>query len=115
MAERAHLLWNNKHIRDFIIPNRQIILPIVIPALELNTKNHWNRSVLNLTLNLKKMLYEMDSELVAPCQGTSEENSTKPSNDSSNNEMHVLELPESDANSQSIIVKSTALVEPLSC
>lgn len=109
MAERAHLLWNNKHIRDFIIPNRQTILPIVIPALELNTNNHWNRSVLNLTLNLKKTLCEMDTELEseAPYQDTTEKNSTKSSND-------ATELPESDAlNSQSVTFK--ALVEPLSC
>lgn len=77
MAERAHLLWNNEHILNLITQNRQVIVPLVFPSLERNTQNHWNQAVLNLTQNLKKVLCEMDEELVLACQRKiEEENST---------------------------------------
>ncbi|XP_024023053.1 serine/threonine protein phosphatase 2A 57 kDa regulatory subunit B' kappa isoform-like [Morus notabilis] len=68
VAERAHLMWNNESILNLITQNRQVILPLVIPALERNTQNHWNQAVLNLTLNVKKVFCEMDEELVLACQ-----------------------------------------------
>lgn len=73
VAERAHLLWNNEHILNLITHNRQVIVPLVFPALERNAKNHWNHAVLNLTQNLKKMLSEMDEDLVLACQRKLEE------------------------------------------
>ncbi|CAM8960290.1 unnamed protein product [Rhodiola kirilowii] len=116
VAERAHLLWNNKHIRDFVMPNRHVLLPIVIPALELNTNSHWNRAVLNLTLNLKKMLCEMDTDLVATCQGNnSMEDSTESSVEVSEEQIPTHEFSIPDANSRPSIVKSTALVELVAC
>lgn len=48
-------------------------MPLVFPALERNAKNHWNHAVLNLTQNLKKMLSEMDEDLVLACQRKLEE------------------------------------------
>ncbi|PON49104.1 Protein phosphatase [Trema orientale] len=73
VAERAHLLWNNESVLNLITQNRQVILPLVIPALERNTLNHWNQAVLNLTLNVKKIFNEIDEELVLACQCDLEE------------------------------------------
>ncbi|XP_075522535.1 serine/threonine protein phosphatase 2A 57 kDa regulatory subunit B' kappa isoform-like [Primulina tabacum] len=67
VAERALFLWNNDGIINLITHNRHIILPIIFPALESNAKNHWNHAVLNLTLNVKKMLVDMDDALVLSC------------------------------------------------
>jgi len=60
-------MWNNDHIVSLVAQNRQMIVPIVTPALEENIQNHWNVSVLNLTANVKKMLSEMDEELFSTC------------------------------------------------
>ncbi|ESR64290.1 hypothetical protein CICLE_v10007952mg [Citrus x clementina] len=77
VAERAHLLWNNEHILNLVTHNRQVIIPLVFPALERNTQNHWNQAVLNLTQNVRKILCEMDEELVQACKRKlEEENST---------------------------------------
>jgi serine/threonine-protein phosphatase 2A regulatory subunit B' len=67
VAERALFMWNNDHIMSLVAQNSQVIVPLVIPALECNSQNHWNQSVLNLTVNLKKMLSEMDEELFSTC------------------------------------------------
>ncbi|KAI4337374.1 hypothetical protein L6164_015799 [Bauhinia variegata] len=67
VAERALFLWNNDHIVNLIAHNRQVILPIIFPALEKNSQNHWNQAVLNLTLNVKKMFMEMDEKLFLSC------------------------------------------------
>jgi serine/threonine-protein phosphatase 2A regulatory subunit B' len=61
-------LWNNEHLFDMISQNRQVILPIIYPALERNTRWHWNQSVLNVTLNVKKMFLDMDERLLLACQ-----------------------------------------------
>ncbi|KAI4316265.1 hypothetical protein L6164_024262 [Bauhinia variegata] len=67
VAERALFLWNNDHIVNLIAHNRQVILPIIFPALEKNSQSHWNQAVLNLTLNVKKMFMEMDEKLFLSC------------------------------------------------
>ncbi|GAB2223061.1 hypothetical protein Droror1_Dr00017197 [Drosera rotundifolia] len=68
VAERALFLWNNDQILNLIRHNRQMILPIIFPALERNAEGHWNQSVLNLTLNITKLLHEMDDDLFQACQ-----------------------------------------------
>ncbi|KAJ8643938.1 hypothetical protein MRB53_005686 [Persea americana] len=68
VAERALYLWNNDHIVSLMVQNRHVILPLIFPALEKNTKSHWNQAVLNLTLNVRKMFSEMDEELFEACQ-----------------------------------------------
>ncbi|KAI6696705.1 hypothetical protein NL676_016824 [Syzygium grande] len=73
VAERAHLLWNNEHVLHLVTQNGQVILPLVFSSLEQNIQNHWNQAVLNLTRNLKKILTEMDEELVSACQRKLEE------------------------------------------
>lgn len=67
VAERSLFLWNNERIVNLITHNRQVILPIVFPALEVNAQNHWNHAVLNLTLNVRKMLTDMDDALISAC------------------------------------------------
>lgn len=61
-------MWNNDHIVSLMVQNRHVILPLIFPALEKNTKSHWNQAVLNLTLNVRKMFSEMDEELFEACQ-----------------------------------------------
>ncbi|KAK7347444.1 hypothetical protein VNO80_21974 [Phaseolus coccineus] len=73
VAERAHLLWNNEHILNLITQNRQVILPLVFSAIVHNAQSHWNQAVLNLTQNIRKMLSQMDEELVVACQRRTEE------------------------------------------
>jgi serine/threonine-protein phosphatase 2A regulatory subunit B' len=53
-----------------ISQNRQVILPLIFPALERNAKWHWNRSVLNVTMNVRKMFFEMDENLLLACESS---------------------------------------------
>lgn len=66
-------MWNNDHITNLVAQNRQVIIPLIFPALERNSQNHWNQAVLNVTLNVKKILTEMDEELILACQTKFEE------------------------------------------
>lgn len=67
VAERALFMWNNDRILHLIIHNREVILPIIFPALEGNAESHWNHGVLSLTLNVRKLLVEIDDGLVLAC------------------------------------------------
>ncbi|KAF5741417.1 Phosphatase 2A regulatory B subunit family protein GAMMA [Tripterygium wilfordii] len=67
VAERALFLWNNDHIRNLITQNRKVILPIVFPALERNTRSHWNQAVQSLTLNVRKIFLDADQALFDEC------------------------------------------------
>lgn len=60
-------MWNNDRIIHLIIHNRDVILPIIFPALEGNAESHWNHGVLSLTLNVRKLLVEIDDGLVLAC------------------------------------------------
>ncbi|KAI4366909.1 hypothetical protein MLD38_022711 [Melastoma candidum] len=67
VAERALFLWNNDRIVELIKQNRGIILPIVFPALEKNTKSHWNQVVQSLTQNVRKIFWDVDRALFEEC------------------------------------------------
>ncbi|CAN8258519.1 unnamed protein product [Cochlearia groenlandica] len=67
VAERALFLWNNDHIRNLITQNIKAIMPIVFPALERNTRGHWNQAVQSLTLNVRKVLLDIDQALFDEC------------------------------------------------
>ncbi|KAJ0236625.1 Serine/threonine protein phosphatase 2A 59 kDa regulatory subunit B' gamma isoform [Hirschfeldia incana] len=67
VAERALFLWNNDHIRNLISQNHKVIMPIVFPAIERNTRGHWNQAVQSLTLNVRKVLAETDQVLFDEC------------------------------------------------
>lgn len=60
-------LWNNEHIENLIKQNRKVILPIILPALEKNTRNHWNQAVQSLTLNIRKIFSDLDPDLFQEC------------------------------------------------
>ncbi|KAK6919319.1 Protein phosphatase 2A, regulatory B subunit, B56 [Dillenia turbinata] len=77
VAERALFLWNNDHIKNLIIQNRKVILPIIFPALERNTRSHWNHAVQSLTLNVKKIFSDADQSLVDECLVQFQENEAK--------------------------------------
>ena len=67
MAERALFLWNNGHVENLIKQNRSIILPIIFPALEKNARNHWNQAVHSVTLNVRKIFFDLDPEMYKEC------------------------------------------------
>ncbi|KAL5997344.1 hypothetical protein ACLOJK_008274 [Asimina triloba] len=77
VAERALFLWNNDHIESLIKQNRKVILPIIFPALERNTRNHWNQAVQSLTLNVRKIFSDLDPELFKECLLKFQEDETK--------------------------------------
>ncbi|KAJ1432193.1 Protein phosphatase 2A, regulatory B subunit, B56 [Sesbania bispinosa] len=67
VAERALFLWNNDHIRNLILQNCKVILPIIFPALEKNIRGHWNQAVQSLTLNVRKIFSDADQALYDEC------------------------------------------------
>ncbi|KAK4363224.1 hypothetical protein RND71_018465 [Anisodus tanguticus] len=67
VAERALFLWNNDHIINLIIQNRKVILHIIFPLLEKNTRGHWNQAVQSLTLNVRKIFSDADQALFDEC------------------------------------------------
>ncbi|KAJ3704282.1 hypothetical protein LUZ61_007987 [Rhynchospora tenuis] len=68
VAERTLFMFNNDHIISLVAQNRQAIIPLLLPSLERNARDHWNQAVLNLTINVRKMLSEMDEELFSECE-----------------------------------------------
>ncbi|XP_076896370.1 serine/threonine protein phosphatase 2A 59 kDa regulatory subunit B' gamma isoform-like [Bidens hawaiensis] len=77
VAERALFLWNNDHIRNLIIQNRKVILPIILPALEKNTHGHWNQAVQSLTLNVRKIFSDADQSFFDECLNKHQEDELK--------------------------------------
>ncbi|XP_078441106.1 serine/threonine protein phosphatase 2A 59 kDa regulatory subunit B' gamma isoform-like [Wolffia australiana] len=67
VAERALFFWNNEPIEKMIKENRRVILPIIFPALERNTRYHWNAAVQSLAMNVRRMFAELDPELFEEC------------------------------------------------
>lgn len=112
VAERALFLWNNDHIVNLIAHNRQVILPIILPALERNIQGHWNHAVLNLSLNVKKMLMEMDDVLFMSCHAHFKEQEAKLSL-AAEKRKQAWERLENAASLQPIIGNTAVLVAPL--
>lgn len=77
VAERALFLWNNDHIENLIKQNRKVLLPIIFSALEKNARNHWNQAVHSLTLNVRKIFYDLDPELFNECLAEFKEDESK--------------------------------------
>eukprot|EP00249_Psilotum_nudum_P022909 c28688_g1_i1 orf=448-2013(-) len=77
VAERALFLWNNDSIVSLVAQNRHVILPLIVSALEKNAKSHWNQAVHGLTLNVRKMLLEMDQDLYHTCRQNFQEEEAK--------------------------------------
>lgn len=116
VAERAHFLWNNDNVLNLVMHNRHVIMPIIISALERNSQNHWNKAVLNLTQNVRKVFSEMDEELVLDCQGKLEEENSK-SNVAAERRRLTWERLESVANYEPVTIPSNiqGLVKPSTC
>lgn len=45
VAERALYFWNNDCIMALVSENIETILPIMLPCLHKNSKNHWNKTI----------------------------------------------------------------------
>mmetsp|Transcript_25030 Transcript_25030/g.48963 ORF Transcript_25030/g.48963 Transcript_25030/m.48963 type:complete len:475 (-) Transcript_25030:212-1636(-) len=73
IAERALFVWNNEYISSLIADYRRDVLPIIFPALHVNSQSHWNPTVSTLTLNVLKIFMDLDSELVEQCSKAHEE------------------------------------------
>ncbi|XP_036232938.1 uncharacterized protein wrd isoform X2 [Bactrocera oleae] len=67
VAERALYYWNNEYIMSLIADNSQIILPIMFPALNRNSKTHWNKTIHGLIYNALKLFMEMNQRLFDEC------------------------------------------------
>ncbi|KAL7122169.1 hypothetical protein ACP275_01G028800 [Erythranthe tilingii] len=109
VAERALFLWNNEQVLNLVAQNRQVILPIVFPSLETNAQSHWNQAVLNLTLNVKKMLSEMDEALFSECVSNYEAEQ-KGKNLAVEKRREIWERLESDASVQPMARNTAVLV-----
>ncbi|XP_050212320.1 serine/threonine protein phosphatase 2A 57 kDa regulatory subunit B' kappa isoform-like [Mercurialis annua] len=114
VAERAHLLLSNERILNHIAHHRNVVVPLVISALDWNTQNHWNQTVLNLTHNIRKMFCEMDEKLVQACRCKLEEEISMLSVKA---EMRRLtwERLENAAGFQSAATNLLASVKPVTC
>ncbi|KAI3457354.1 hypothetical protein Pfo_014017 [Paulownia fortunei] len=77
VAERALFLWNNDHIRNLIILNQKVLLPIILPSLEKNARGHWNQAVQSLTLNVRKIFSDADQSLFDECLAKFQEDEIK--------------------------------------
>ncbi|KAG0492151.1 hypothetical protein HPP92_005264 [Vanilla planifolia] len=114
VSERALFLWNNDHIMGMVAQNRHVVLPLVIPALERNTRNHWNQAVQNLTLNVKKMLSEIDEGLVSACKRKFEEEEEKRPATDEKRRMIWEQLEKTASAFQPVTGKTAVLVTPIS-
>ncbi|CAJ1973766.1 unnamed protein product [Sphenostylis stenocarpa] len=112
VAERALFLWNNDHIVNLIAHNRQVILPIIFPALEKNSQGHWSQAVLNLTHNVKKMFAEMDEKLYLACHSQYKEEETI-LNTAAEKRKEAWKQLEHAASLQPVIGNTAVLVSPI--
>ncbi|XP_032578012.1 serine/threonine-protein phosphatase 2A 56 kDa regulatory subunit gamma isoform isoform X4 [Drosophila sechellia] len=67
VAERALYYWNNEYIMSLISDNSALILPIMFPALNRNSKTHWNKTIHGLIYNALKLFMEMNQRLFDEC------------------------------------------------
>ena len=67
VAERALYVWNNEHFVRMASQCMEDVLPSLVDAVEKNIRWHWNKSVQNLTVSVKKMLEEMEPGLYSKC------------------------------------------------
>jgi serine/threonine-protein phosphatase 2A regulatory subunit B' len=68
VAERTLLIWNNEYFIDLVSQYRKDIFPMLIESLEGNAAEHWNSAVHQLTLNVMKLLQDMDDNLYEYCR-----------------------------------------------
>ncbi|KAE8654491.1 hypothetical protein F3Y22_tig00117048pilonHSYRG00421 [Hibiscus syriacus] len=112
VGERALFFWNNDQIVNLILHNRHVIFPILLPALEKNTQNHWNHAVLSLILNVRKIFMVMDEQLFMSCLAHFKEQEGKLSI-LAKKRKEAWERLESAASHQPITGNTAVLVTPL--
>ncbi|KAM1013610.1 hypothetical protein FF1_043522 [Malus domestica] len=112
VAERVLFFWNNDNIVTLIAHNRQVILPIILPALERNSHNHWNQAVLNLSLNVRKMFVEMDEQLFLSSHAHFMEEEAKQSS-AAKKRKEAWERLENAASLQPVTGNTAVLVTPI--
>jgi serine/threonine-protein phosphatase 2A regulatory subunit B' len=79
VGERSLFLWNNEYILQLVHHNKELIIPLIVGALEENAKQHWNPAVHSLSLNVRKMFQDMDPKLYEKCRVNYEEEAKKKS------------------------------------
>ncbi|GJZ05496.1 serine/threonine protein phosphatase 2A 59 kDa regulatory subunit B' gamma isoform-like protein [Tanacetum coccineum] len=112
VAERALFLWNNDHIRNLIIQNRSVILPLIFPALEKNTRGHWNQAVQSLTLNVRKIFSDADQSLFDECLTKYQEDELKEKENNKKRESTWIRLEDiaaSKSNEHDLVSKFASL------
>ena len=67
VAERALYLWSNEYIGTLICDFREVLFPIVFEAMYVNSSDHWNPTVLNLSQNVLQMYIDSDAALYDRC------------------------------------------------
>lgn len=60
-------MWNNERFVNLVSVNMGDMLPMVIGAIEKNINEHWNLSIQEQTMCVKKMLESMDPEMFKKC------------------------------------------------
>jgi len=63
VAERALFFWNNDLIGTLTSDHKQVIFPLIVPTLHNIKQIHWNTTVHSLSLNVTRMLIEIDTDL----------------------------------------------------
>ncbi|KAH0453123.1 hypothetical protein IEQ34_017447 [Dendrobium chrysotoxum] len=114
VAERALFLWNNDHIMGLVSQNRHVLAPLIIPSLERNARSHWNQAVQNITFNVKKMLLEMDEELVLACKRKFEEEEGKKPAVEEKRRMTWEQLEKAASSFHPVTGRTAVLVTPFS-
>lgn len=65
VAERSLMLWNNDKLSNFILANRETVLPIVIPVL--HNFVHWNTTITSLALAVQRLFMDADPVFYQKC------------------------------------------------
>jgi len=79
VGERSLFLWNNEYVLQLVHHNKELIIPLIVGALEENAKQHWNPAVHSLSLNVRKMFQDMDPKLYEKCRANYEQEAKKKS------------------------------------
>lgn len=98
------LLWNNDKFVSLVEVNRQVILPMIFPALEHNIRCHWNQVVLNLTFGVRNIFMQMDIPLFNACQARYEQEN-----------LSLTIKNKTEENSAAVMKEKVVLKNPLLC
>lgn len=77
VAERALYIWNNERFIDLVSRHKEQIVPAVVSGVEKNLRDHWNKSIQEQSLYVKKILEELDPQLFDECMRKFEQEESK--------------------------------------